>query len=334
MTELDQTRGPRRPRPDDSIKTPVEYADLPTWTRERCTSLSTNQKHLLNDGLFRLRRRIEADLARKRLPEGRRRRLERELDTVGAVIVDVNYGLVKDYAVRFSKDGTGVRQNAFAADYEAAGEVGLIRAMNSFDPDKGVFGDWAYKYIKREVLEQVRRTEFPALTNADFERRPTVKSAHQHLKELHGKDPDLDAVAEETGLSRQHVESILRMPVSVSLQDNIGSILDSDDGMERGDLVSVTDSDIGTEMTAREILQRLMENGLSKLSVDEQVVLIQRLGLDGDPPKNLSVVGQSLDPVRSRETVRQMERRAIAKLQHPVVMREVMGLGDVDRVQA
>ena len=80
--------------------------------------------------------------------ESRLRRLRRSVDDITQEIVEFNYGLVMSYVSRF----TASVPSEIAKDYEAAGRLGLMRAVASFDPEKGRFSSWAYKPIQREVF--------------------------------------------------------------------------------------------------------------------------------------------------------------------------------------
>lgn len=300
-------------------------SDLPRLTREYCGGLNSGQRHILNDGLFRMKIRLEAEMAAEGdgLSDGDRRKLERDIEKIRTAIVEVNYGLVKEYSGKFKRDGTGTRLNVFAEDYEAAGTAGMLKSIESFDPDMGVFSDWAYKQIKREVLNAVRKTEFPYLTNAEFERRPEVKERQQELRELLEREPTAEELADACEMRVNQIERIIHMPTSVSLSDNVGGF--SGDPAERGDFLAVPQTDIESETLVREMLATLMDKGLRYLSEIEQEVLIRRYGLDGHSKRNLTDIGNELNQI-SREAVRQLERKAIAKLQHPVVLRRLWGV--------
>src|SRR3954452_16580409 len=80
------------------------------------------------------------------------KRLRRQLNDVTTEVVSANLGLVRSYCRRFTSNSS--RDDS--ADFEAAGLLGLMRAIDSFDPSRGRFGHWAFKPIQREVLRAVR----------------------------------------------------------------------------------------------------------------------------------------------------------------------------------
>lgn len=317
--------GPRRPVSDAAVRAPTKMSDLPGLTRDYCAGLTSNQRHIINNGLFHMKLSLEADLGEGAgLDEGGRRKLERDIEKVRTAIVEVNYGLVKNYSGKFKRDGTGTRMNVFAEDYEAAGTAGMLKAIESFDPSKGVFSDWAYKQTKREVLNTVRKTEFPHLTNAEFESRPLVRDTQQQLREDLGREPTPEEIAERCGLREVQVQRIVHMPASVSLSDSIGGA--SGEAAERGDFLATATTDIESEIQIREMLSTVMDKGLRYLSELEQEVLIRRYGLNGHGRSNLTDIGRELNNI-SREAVRQLEKKALSKLQHPVVLRRLWGVG-------
>jgi len=67
-------------------------------------------------------------------------------------IVDLNFGLVRNYAKRFTQNAS----HDDVQDFEGAGALGMMKAIDSYDPSRGPFASWAYKPILREVHRAVR----------------------------------------------------------------------------------------------------------------------------------------------------------------------------------
>ena len=72
-------------------------------------------------------------------------------------------------------------------------------------------------------------------------------------------------------------------------------------------------------------LTALKEFGIAALDHRELYVVVRRMGLDGEPEEKLADIGETLG--LSREAVRQIEAKAIAKMQHPMVLRRIQRLG-------
>ena len=106
--------------------------------------------------------------------------LRRRLDDVTREVVTYNRGLVRAYCSRFTKNSNSDDR----ADFEAAGMLGLMRAIDSFDPRQGRFGHWAFKPIQREVLRAVHSADHQSVSMGDFERRPEILREFRRLQSL------------------------------------------------------------------------------------------------------------------------------------------------------
>lgn len=246
------------------------------------------------------------------------RRLQRTLDEVTSDIVRLNLGLVRSYCRRFTSNSS--REDS--ADFEAAGLLGLMRAIDSFDPDQGRFGHWAFKPIQREVLRAVRDADHPNVNLGDFERRPEILKAYRHLQ---GDDttytPSYAEVAAVVGVTVDQVRRVLAPPRMESVHHMSGD--DTDTPLAE----TIEGDQIGPEATvvSSMTLGALKEFGLSALDPRELYVLVRRFGLDGEPDEKLADIGETL--ALSREAVRQIEAKALAKIQHPLVLRKIQRHG-------
>lgn len=245
----------------------------------------------------------------------RLRRAATRVDQLTAEIMLANSGLVASEVRRF----TQVMDTDKASELEAAGRVGLMWAVRNYDPSKGKFASWAYKPIKREVLRAVRDADFNNLTHGDFERRPSVVRAYRRLTEHNPHyAPSHAEVSAESGQPVEVVARILDAPRMESLDAPAGA----DFTATVGD--TVPDPELGVEQqVAARMLDAGVEVGLRVLDPREYFVVSRRFGLDGEPPARLVTLGEHLG--LSREAVRQIEAKALAKLQHPCVVRRILG---------
>jgi RNA polymerase sigma factor (sigma-70 family) len=242
---------------------------------------------------------------------------ERELDQVTEEITDVNYGLIRSYTMKFTRSAP----KHDAQDYETAARVGFFRALSTYDPSEGRFDTWAYKPIQREVLSSVRSTEFAAMRPGDFERRPQVMRA---MVELQRQDasatPTPEQIAVQAGLTVEQVNRVLRSPRIESLSARV-STGGSDEGSEIGDMIEDVSTQVEGTVSVALTLQTLETYGLSVLSPRELLVLVRRFGLDDEPEEKLAAIGSML--CLSREAVRNVEAKALAKIRHPTVLRRI-----------
>ena len=245
-------------------------------------------------------------------------RLTRDLDDVTTQIIQFNYGLVRSYTKKFTSNSS--REDS--ADFEASAVVGLMRAIETFDPSKGRFGQWAYKPIQREVLRAVRDADFKSMNPGDFERRPDI------LRALHKLQAGDEArfishadVAKTAGVTVDQVKRVLEAPHLDSLHQHVGE----DGDTELGDLIESGDVDTEGSVIASMTLTALEDYGLRALDSRELLVLVRRFGLDCEPEQKLASIGEVLG--LSREAVRQVESKALAKIQHPVILRKIHRYG-------
>lgn len=240
-------------------------------------------------------------------------RLRRRLDDVTSEIVTFNMGLVRSYCRRFS----GGSRNAQIEDFEAAGMLGLMRAIDSFDPDQGRFGHWAFKPIQREVLRAVRDADHSNVNLGDFERRPDILRAQRELQSNNSDaNPSYEEIANSVGATVDQVRRVLAPPRFESVAQPLNA-----DGTTLGDIVESDEPSPDAVVIAGMTLSALKRFGFAVLDDRERYVLVRRFGLDGEPEEKLVDIGRTL--ALSREAVRQIETKAIAKIQHPLVLRRV-----------
>jgi RNA polymerase sigma factor (sigma-70 family) len=314
---------------DESDAELLEALSNPTpmpgrWNPEvQLTSADYNDR---NQELFARRNELLASVTTmeaKRRPTrddvDRLRRTRHELDTVTHEIVSFNYGLVLNYTRKF----TSTTSKDDSADFEAAGVVGLMRAVKSYNPGYGTkFSTWAYKPIQREILKAVRDADFKQLNPGDFEKRPEILRAVKALQ--NGNEefvPTFEAVAVQAGATLDAVKRILNAPIIDSLSAPMGE--DGDTSLT--DMIEDPAAGVEDTALARQEILDLERFGLSCLDERELFVIGRRFGLDGEPPQRLSAIGTLLG--LSREAVRQVEAKALSKLLHPVTRRRLIRHG-------
>ncbi|WP_021597248.1 MULTISPECIES: sigma-70 family RNA polymerase sigma factor [Actinomadura] len=281
--------------------------------RDGHPTTDTYQSH--NDDLFERRTALKDRLAALHAGSGADqaevRRVERELDDLTYEIMIANYGLVRQYVSMFTS-----KSNEHSQDFESAGKVGLLWAISSYDPARGPFASWAFKPIQREVLRAVRDADYPNLNLGDFEKRPVILAAERALCDEAGPDATVEhaAIARRAGVSEAQVRRVLDAPRLDSLQ----TPLRCEDGhpVQWEDRLADSSSSLEEEVLLRLHLGIVTREGLPNLDGRELYVLTRRFGLDGEPEESLRVIGERLG--LSREGVRQIQQKALAKLHEPL----------------
>jgi RNA polymerase primary sigma factor/RNA polymerase nonessential primary-like sigma factor len=208
------------------------------------------------------------------------------------------------------------RSTEHSEDFESAGKVGLLRAISSYDPARGSFSSWAFKPIQREVLRAVRDADHPNLNVGDFEKRPVIRAAERAFLEEKGTDapPDYADIAKRAGVSEAQVRRVLAPPRLESLQSSPPG--QDEDVVPWEDRLTDLSPSLEEDVLVRSYLQAVVGKGLPSLDARARYVLTRRFGLDGEPAQSLRVIGERLG--LSREGVRQIQQKALAKLKDPI----------------
>jgi RNA polymerase sigma factor (sigma-70 family) len=247
----------------------------------------------------------------------RLRRLEYELEKVTEHIIDLNFGLVRSYVKRFTQQAS--RDNI--QDFEAAGALGLMKAIDSYDPSRGLFTSWAYKPILREVHRAVRDANHPNINPEDFNSRPKVLAAELELQNgnesFHPRPHD---IAVKAGVTVGQVNRIINAPRlnSLSAPTGDGTAVLADFIEDQG--YSVEDRVI-TSMAVSDMITYKF----SPLNECLDHILAGTPGSTVETYQSLSSIGEQLG--LSREAVHQIEYKAKGGLLHPVILRKMIFAG-------
>jgi len=231
-----------------------------------------------------------------------------ESDEAKAEFIRSNLRLVISIAKRYSGRGLDL------LDLVQEGNLGLIRAVEKFDWRKGFkFSTYATWWIRQAITRglgnQGRTIRLP-VHMVDVVR--TVQETALSLGERLRRNPTLAEISESSGLDIERVRIAIEAPGdTVSLDRPVGT----DGDAELSDFVEDNDAAdpfaAAAEVSARQNLERAM----CLLDEREREVVRLRYGLEGGSPRTLSDVGKHFD--LTRERIRQIEGRALAKLRHP-----------------
>lgn len=224
-------------------------------------------------------------------------------------LVTANLRFVVQMAKRYSGG------NLSLMDLVSEGNIGLLRAVETFDPDKGFhFISYAVHWIKQSIIKAI--SEKSKMVRIPLNLNNSLSHIEKSLRERHHgevTDQSITDVAHELQMDKQEVVNLLEMTRSHSSLDK--SIDDESGGRSLRDLVEDVDQPTPHEVAEETDLKQHVREALSSLPYHEAEVIRLRFGLDGQEPMTLLEIGKRKG--LTKERIRQIEKKALTSLKNP-----------------
>ncbi len=292
----------------------AELVELEQWSRETAQEIVKEYIEAGNDNEYLHSLGYDPTIPLDVPLEKRTGRLVEQSTDARKRLTEANLRLVVSIAKKYIGRGMSF------LDLIQEGNIGLIRAVEKFDYEKGFkFSTyatwWIRQAITRAIADQARTIRIPVHMVETINR--LIRVSRQLLQEL-GREPTVEEIAEamskgqEVVVTPEKVREIMKVSQEpVSLETPIGEEEDS----HLGDFIEDRGALAPAEAASHQLLKEQVEAVLDSLTGRERRVLQLRFGLEDGRARTLEEVGKEFNVTRER--IRQIEAKALRKLRHP-----------------
>src|SRR5471030_651996 len=212
-----------------------------------------------------------------------------------------------------------INRGVVLLDMIEEGNIGLMRAIDKFEPERGFrFSTyatwWIRQSIERAIMNQARTVRLPVHMVRELNQ---ILRGKYHLEAQHHNGKD--ATAEVVGRPVEEVQDILALSEHATSLD---APLDNDPQSSLMDMLPGASEDSPDARAEHHEMTVLVRDWLTKLPDKQRIVIMRRFGLDNDDPATLETLAEEMGVTRER--VRQIQQEALVKLKRAMAARGVV----------
>jgi RNA polymerase nonessential primary-like sigma factor len=216
-----------------------------------------------------------------------------------------------------------INRGVVLLDMIEEGNIGLMRAIDKFEPERGFrFSTyatwWIRQSIERAIMNQARTVRLPVHMVRELNQILRAKY-HLEAQRRDGKEAGADDIASLVGRPVEEVQDILALSEHATSLD---APLDNDPQSSLMDMLPGDSEDAPDTQAEQHEMTLLVRDWLSKLPDKQRLVIMRRFGLDNDDPATLETLAEEMGVTRER--VRQIQQEALVKLKRAMAARGVV----------
>ena len=224
-------------------------------------------------------------------------------------LIKANLRFVVNVAKKYQNQGMPL------ADLISEGNLGLMNAIDRFDVDKGYhFISYAVWWIRQSILKAIcEKSRMIRLPLNRANELVQIEKIRKELQNTNGLEPEMEEIARRLHMNKEHVEDLIHISRDLVSLDT--PVYTEKDSSLLGDFVEDTGYQTPDEVLVQKSLKDDIDNLLRTLSEKEADIIKFRFGLGGRNPLSLKEIGKKYK--LTKERIRQIEKKALKRLQHP-----------------